>query len=315
MTPRHVLVTGGAGFIGSHLVEALVRLGASVRVLDDMTTGRRENLAPAGAIELIEGSILDRALVERSVRGCRFLFHHAALVSVPESVACPQRYHEVNATGTLTVLEAARQAAVERVVFAGSSSVYGDGSDSPSAETTAASPRSPYAATKLAAEGLVSAYSAALDLDAVTLRYFNVFGPRQSAEGSYAAVVSAFARSIRAGSAPTIFGDGEQSRDFTFVANVVHANLLAARSAGATRGAVMNVGSGRRTTVSELARLMAAIAGLPDLVPLHAAPRAGDVRHSVADLSRVRAALGYEEIVLLERGLRIVLEGRGEAGS
>jgi len=325
-----VLVTGGAGFIGSHLVETLVALGASVRVLDDLSAGSRDALAPFPTVEFVEGSVLDAAAVARCAAGCRFVFHQAALVSVPESVARPARYHEVNAEGTRVVLEAARAARVARVLFAGSSSIYGDGPEQFKSESLAPAPQSPYAEAKLAAEGHVREFGAGgsagggargangragdrgLDhaggrLDTVTLRYFNVFGPRQRAESAYAAVVPAFARRLLAGERPIVYGDGEQSRDFAFIANVVHANLLAARHAGPLRGAAINIGSGERTTVNDLARAMARLAGRPDLAPLHEPERSGDVRHSVADVARARAVLGFAPLVSLEDGLSVVL--------
>ncbi len=315
-----MLVTGGAGFIGSHLVETLAGLGASVRVLDDLSAGARDAVAALPAVELVEASILDAAAVARCAAGCRFVFHHAALVSVPESVARPARYHEVNAEGTRVVLEAARAAGVARVLFAGSSSVYGDGPEPFKAESLAPAPQSPYAEAKLAAEEHVRAFGAGGGggarggsggargaLDTVTLRYFNVFGPRQRAESAYAAVVPAFARRLLAGERPIVYGDGEQSRDFAFIANVVHANLLAARHAVPLRGAAINIGAGERTTVNDLARTMARLAGRPDLAPLHEPERAGDVRHSVADVARARAVLGFAPLVSLEDGLEVVL--------
>jgi nucleoside-diphosphate-sugar epimerase len=304
-------VTGGAGFIGSHLAETLARLGASVRVLDDLSAGTRAALAAAPAVEFVEGSILDAATVARCAVGCRFVFHHAALVSVPESVAQPERYHEVNARGTRVVLEAARAARAARVLFAGSSSVYGDGPEPFKSESLAPAPQSPYAEAKWAAEGHVREFGeggSAGGFDTVTLRYFNVFGPRQRAESAYAAVVPAFARRLLAGERPIVHGDGEQSRDFAFIANVVHANLLAARHAGPLRGVAINIGSGARTTVNDLARTMARLAGRPDLVPRHEPERPGDVRHSVADVALARRVLGFAPLVSLEDGLAAVLE-------
>ena len=228
-----VLVTGGAGFIGSHLTEALLELGAEVRVLDDLSGGDARNLEPfSGAagdrLRFVEGSILDRPVLEACLAGCRWVFHQAALGSVPRSVEQPEHYVQVNVTGTVQVLEAARRAGVERVLFAASSSAYGDSPTLPKVETMPVRARSPYAASKAAGEALMSAYAACYPLDTASLRYFNIFGPRQNANSAYAAVIAAFAASLFAGQRPVIFGDGEQSRDFTFVDNAVHANLLAA---------------------------------------------------------------------------------------
>jgi nucleoside-diphosphate-sugar epimerase len=304
---QRALVTGGAGFIGSHLAEALAGLGARVRVLDDLSAGARSAIAAFPGVELVEGSVLDAAAAARSAAGCRFVFHLAALVSVPESAERPARYHEVNAEGTRIVLEAARAARASRVLFAGSSSVYGDGPEAVKAESLRPAPQSPYAETKLAGEEHVRAFGEDGRIDTVTLRYFNVFGPGQRAESAYAAVVPAFARRLLGGERPIVHGDGEQSRDFAFVANVVHANLLAARHDGLFRGAAINIGSGEGTTVNDLARAMARLLGRPELEPLRGPERPGDVRHSVADVSRAREVLGYAPLVSLDDGLRIVL--------
>ncbi len=302
-----VLVTGGAGFIGSHLVEALATLGATVVVLDNLDGGSRENLAgfgPRYGVELVEGSILDTEALSRCAKGCAYVFHQAALGSVPRSVAEPRRFHDANTTGTLNVLEAARAAGVRRVMFAASSSAYGDSEVLPKVETMPPHAMSPYAATKLAGEALLSAYASCYDVDAVSLRYFNVFGPRQNANSAYAAVIAAFARAMLSGKRPLIYGDGSQSRDFTYVANAVHANLLAARRPGRFAGAVLNVGCGRAVSVNELAKGMAEALGRPELTPTYEPVRAGDVKHSLADLTAARAALGYEPVVDFEEGLK-----------
>ena len=301
------LITGGAGFIGSHLAEALVRLGARVVIIDDLSGGSRENLQSFGPVEFVQGSILDRELLARCTSGCRYVFHQAALGSVPRSVEQPRLYHDVNTTGTLNVLEAARQAKVERVMFAASSSAYGE-NPVPWIETLPPMPKSPYAATKLAGEGLLRAYANSYGLDTCSLRYFNIFGPRQNANSAYAAVIAAFAKALLACQQPVIYGDGEQSRDFTFVANAVHANLLAARSERPIQGEVLNVGCGGCVSVNQLFRSMAAALGRPDLQPLYAPERAGDIKHSFADLRRTRQTLGYEPIVAFEYGLRQTLE-------
>ena len=302
-----VLVTGGAGFIGSHLSEALVRLGAQVVVIDDLSGGSRENLRSFGPVQFVEGSILDRELLSRCTRGCRYVFHQAALGSVPRSVEQPRLYNEVNTTGTLNVLEAAREAAVARVMFAASSSAYGE-NPVPWVETLPPMPKSPYAATKLAGEGLLRAYANSYGLDTCSLRYFNIFGPRQNANSAYAAVIAAFAKALLASKRPVIYGDGEQSRDFTFVANAVHANLLAASHEGPIRGEVLNVGCGSRISVNQLAGSMAAALGRPDLKPEYAPERAGDIKHSFADLRLTRDTLHYQPIVQFEPGLRQTIE-------
>jgi nucleoside-diphosphate-sugar epimerase len=302
-----VLVTGGAGFIGSHLAEALVVLGAQVTVLDDLSGGSRENLASFGPVDFVQGSILDRDLVARCARGRRYVFHLAALGSVPRSVEQPRLYNDVNTTGTLNILEASREAKAQRVMFAASSSAYGE-NGVPWVETMPVLPRSPYAATKVAGEALLRAYSASYGMDTASLRYFNIFGPRQNANSAYAAVIAAFAKALLAGQAPVIFGDGEQSRDFTFVHNAVHANLLAARRQEAVGGEVINVGCGGRISVNELARTMAEALGRPDIKPSHQPDRAGDLKHSFADLRRAQTILRYQPIVTFQAGLGVTME-------
>ncbi len=305
---QRALVTGGAGFIGSHLTEALLDLGAMVTVLDDLSGGDVANFddyrEKAGhRLRFVQGSILDEKLLGELTAGCRWVFHQAALGSVPRSVEQPVRYHGVNATGTLNVLEAARLAKVERVVFAASSSAYGDSEVLPKVETMPVLPRSPYAANKVYDEALMRAWACSYGLDTACLRYFNIFGPRQNANSAYAAVIAAFAKAILAGDRPVIFGDGEQSRDFTFVDNAVHANLLAARREKPIGGEVMNVACGERVTVTQLAQTMAALMGRPELLPVYKDERAGDVKHSLADLTRIGQTLGYEPLVRFERGL------------
>jgi len=300
-----VLITGGAGFIGSHLSEALCSLGASVAVIDDLSGGDRENLK-GFPVEFFEGSILDQSLVARCMRGCRYVFHQAALGSVPRSVEQPRLYNDVNTTGTLNILETARDAGVRRVMFAASSSAYGL-NPVPWIETMPVLPRSPYAATKVADEALMRAYSCSYGLDTACLRYFNIFGPRQNANSAYAAVIAAFAKSLQAGQQPIIFGDGEQSRDFTFVHNAVHANLLAARREREIQGEIVNVGCGTRISVTQLAALMARAWNRPDLTPIYKPERAGDIKHSFADLTRVRAMLGYEPVANFESGMEVTM--------
>ena len=301
------LVTGGAGFIGSHVVEALSALGARVVVLDNLVGGERRNIERFNP-EFVEGSILDEKTLARAARDCRYAFHLAALGSVPHSVERPLEYHEVDATGTLRVLEAARHAGAARVIYSASSSAYGDSEELPKRETMPANPRSPYASAKLAGEAYASAYAACYGIDTVSLRYFNIFGPRQNPNSAYAAVIAAFAKAIIAGKPPTIFGDGEQSRDFTFVHNAVHANLLAARGERSLNGDVTNVACGVRISVNELAPMMCEMFGRPDLKPVHAPERAGDVKHSQADLTKARRVIGYQPIVDFKAGLRATVD-------
>jgi nucleoside-diphosphate-sugar epimerase len=302
-----VLITGGAGFIGSHLAEALTQLGASVVVLDDLNGGSRDNLKSFGPLEFVEGSILDQALLARLTRGCKYVFHQAALGSVPRSVEQPRLFNEVNTTGTLNVLQAARDAGVTRVMFAASSSAYGE-NPVPWIETMPVLPCSPYAATKVAGEALLRAYSFSYGLDTASLRYFNIFGPRQNANSAYAAVIAAFAKALLAGERPVIYGDGEQSRDFTFVWNAVHANLLAARHRARIGGIVLNVGCGHRISVNQLVEQMAAMLDRPDLRPIHKPERAGDLKHSFADLNRSSDVLKYQPIADFQTGLQATVE-------
>ena len=296
-----VLITGGAGFIGSHLAEALCALGAQVVVLDDLSGGSTENLT-GFSLEFIQGSILDKPLLARATADCNYVFHQAALGSVPRSVEQPVLYNEVNTTGTLNVLEAARAAKVQRVMFAASSSAYGD-NPVPWIESLPPQPKSPYAATKLGDEGLLRAYANSYGLDTVSLRYFNIFGPRQNANSAYAAVIAAFAKALLAGQRPIIYGDGEQSRDFTYIANVVHANLLAAHSPTPLLGEVINVGCGSQISVNQLAAEMARMLNRPDLKPVHHPERVGDIKHSFADITRARQLLNYQPLTPFGPGL------------
>ena len=301
------LVTGGAGFIGSHLVTALAKLGARVRALDDLSGGAEQNLADARRIapdrvELISGSVTDAEAMAEAARDAELVFHQAALGSVPESIAQPRRYVSVNVGGTLEALEAARAAGARRFLLASSASIYGEPAHLPAEERMPPRAASPYAATKASAEQLVSAYAATGALDGAALRYFNVFGPRQSPHSAYAAVIAAFADALRRNEAPTIFGDGEQTRDFVYVANVVHANLLAARAPRALGGAPINVASGAHVRVRDLADEMARLAGV-SVGPGFAPARPGDVRHSSAKIARAREWLGYEALMDRASGL------------
>jgi nucleoside-diphosphate-sugar epimerase len=296
------LVTGGAGFIGSHLTHALMQLGASVTVIDDLSGGGDPNQLPAAA-RFVRGSILDLPLLDECVTGCQFIFHQAALGSVPRSLEQPRSYHDANTTGTLNVLEAARSAGVKRVMFAASSAAYGDNPTLPKTESMPTSPRSPYAANKVAGEAMLAAWAASYGLDTVSLRYFNIFGPRQNPNSAYAAVIAAFAKSLLANQRPLIFGDGEQSRDFTYVDNVVLANLLAACSPRPLAGAIINIACGRRISVNQLAQQMASLLNRSHLTPEYRTERAGDVKHSLADLTAARTLLAYEPAVDFETGI------------
>jgi UDP-glucose 4-epimerase len=302
------LVTGGAGFIGSHLVERLLRDGYEVRAYDNLTTGKRENLAApgvAGEVEIVVGDVRDADHVARVAKGCDVVFHEAAIVSVPYSVEHPHESQDVNLRGTLNVLEAARSAGVKRVVFASSAAVYGDVREDPALpkrETMLPAPISPYGIEKLASEHYLAAWTRLFGLECVALRYFNVFGPRQDPSSPYSGVISVFVDRILRGDALTIFGDGEQFRDFVFVDDVVAINLLAATKSEAA-GRVYNVGRGARTTLNELAAMLGRIVGR-EVTPKHAAPRAGDVRESLAEVTRARTELGYDPKVDVEAGLR-----------
>jgi UDP-glucose 4-epimerase len=306
-TRRRALVTGGAGFIGSHLVDGLLEWGWQVRALDDFSSGREENLrAAAGSIELVRGDFTDVETAARAVAGVEVVFHQGAIPSVPRSVAEPIRTHRANVDGTLLVLESARAARVRRVVYAASSSAYGDTEVLPKVETMPARPLSPYALQKYTGELYCQLYHALYGLETVALRYFNVFGPRQDPKSEYAAVVPRFATACLRGEAPQIHGDGEQTRDFTFVGDAVRANLAAADAPRAA-GSVINVAGGRRTSLNELLAIIQAAAG-SRVVPRHGPPRAGDVRHSLADITRARELLAWTPQVPLEEGVRRTVE-------
>ena len=307
------LVTGGAGFIGSHLVEGLLQQGHRVRVLDDLSTGKRANLAHLGAkVELLQGSITDKDLVARAVQGVNWVFHLAALPSVQRSVEDPVPTHEVCATGTLNVLNASRQAGVQRVVYAASSSAYGDIPGALRSEDDPVSPMSPYAAAKLAGEHYCKCFTTVYGLETVRLRFFNIFGPRQDAQSPYSGVIALFIAALLKGRTPTIFGDGLQSRDFTYVGNAVQAVIKAAQAPKAV-GKVYNVGNGASTSLLELVKQLNLILGT-SVVPQHGPARQGDVRHSQADISRARADLGYDPQVSFAEGLRRTVEAQKAAG-
>jgi UDP-glucose 4-epimerase len=304
---RKVLVTGGAGFIGSHLARALEARDHGVRVLDDFSSGKRANLADLeGRIEIVEGSILDEATLERAMDGVEIVYHEAAIPSVPRSIAAPVASHQANATGTLNVLEVARRKSVRRVIYAGSSSAYGETPTLPKVESMATAPLSPYAVSKLAGEHYCQVYARAFGVETVVLRYFNVFGPRQDPNSQYAAVIPRFVTAALEGRRPVIFGDGTQSRDFCFIDNVIEANLLAADAREAS-GKVFNVACGRATDLNQVVKLIASALETP-LDPTYETGRVGDVKHSLADISAARKILGYTAQVSFEDGLLRTIE-------
>ncbi len=307
------LVTGGAGFIGSHLVEALATDGWSVRVFDDFSTGMRQNLNLTPNVDVVEGSVTDSAALLRAAQDCSIVFHLAALASVAKSIEDPAASHAVCATGTLNVLEAARRAGVRRVVYAGSASAYGGASDpAGQCEDTPLAALSPYGAAKLAGEFYCQAFANAFPLETVRLRFFNVFGPRQRADSPYSGVIALFIAALTSGRTPTIYGDGLQSRDFVYVSDVVNALRLAASVPGIS-GGVYNVGAGGSVTLLDLIDALNRILGA-SVVPKHGPARAGDIRHSRARIERIRADLGYLPKVTFEDGLRRTLDWYHESG-
>lgn len=291
LAQRRCVVTGGAGFIGSHIAQGLLEHGAEVAVLDDLSSGHAENV-PAGA-RFVRGSILEEGALRKAMEGAEVVFHEAAMVSVPQSVDEPERCLMVNVVGTQRVLEAARAAGARRLIFAASSAAYGDQPTLPSREDDPVAPASPYAMSKLAGEQLLAVWARVHGLEALSLRYFNVFGPRQDPRSPYAAVISAFAARLAEGERPVVFGDGLQSRDFVPVEDVVRANLLAATAPRAWSGEVVNIGTGESLSLLDLLERMCRIAGVASGAR-HEAARAGDVRHSRADIGRAKSLLGYE---------------------
>ena len=296
----HCLVTGGAGFIGSHLIDALLATGQQVRVLDDLSTGNLANL-PLDRVELMRGSVADPDAVQKAVAGCEVVYHLAAVASVTKSVETPVASHEVCATGTLRVLDAARKLGVRRVVYAASSSAYGDQPGDSRSEDDALIPLSPYAAAKLAGEHYCTAFTSVYGLETVRLRFFNVFGTRQDAKSPYSGVIAIFSDLMKKGQTPTIFGDGRQARDFVYVADVVQALRLAADSPKAV-GRVYNIGSGKSTNLLDLVKYLNEILGTK-IHALHQPPRAGDVRNSQATIRRACEELGYDPVVSFRDGL------------
>jgi UDP-glucose 4-epimerase len=302
------LVTGGAGFIGSSIAEALLQKGERVRVLDDFSSGRRENLETLpGRVELVEGTIVDPATVARAMVGVQVVFHEAAIPSVLRSVENPQATMLAGVQGTTVVLDVAKQAGVRRVIFAGSSAAYGDTPTLPKVETMEGRPLSPYASSKLAGEHLMRIFSQLYGIETLTLRYFNVFGPRQDPKSEYAAVIPKFLTAAVRGQRPVVFGDGEQTRDFCHIDNVVNANLLAANTPRALAGQMVNIACGERTSLNQLLAYLGELSGTP-LRPEYRPPRPGDVRDSLADIRAARELIGYEPTVDIREGLKRTLE-------
>ena len=303
-----VLVTGGAGFIGSNLADKLIERGAKVRIVDNFVTGFRENLDEiSGDFDFTQADVADFQAVKKAVEGVEIVFHEAALPSVPRSVANPLETHNACVNGTFNVLTAAREAGVRRVIYAASSSAYGDQLTLPKVETMRPEPLSPYAAAKLAGELYCSVFSQVYGLETLALRYFNVFGPRQNPSSQYSGVISRFIDAFMQGGRPVIYGDGLQSRDFTFIDNVVDANLKAAE-AKAGIGEVMNVANGERVTLLELVEVLKKVTGRTDVEIDFEPERNGDVKHSQADNARAREWLGYEKLVGLEEGIQRTID-------
>jgi UDP-glucose 4-epimerase len=303
---KKVVVTGGAGFIGSHLAEELARRGWRVIIIDDLSNGRRDNIEPLmnrDNLEFIEGSILTLPLLNSLFQGVDYVFHQAAIASAPRSIENPLTSHEVNITGTLNMLIAARNAGVKKVVLASSAAVYGDTPALQKREDMPPKPQSPYAVTKLAGEYYCRVFQEVYGLATVCLRYFNVYGPRQDPKSAYAAVIPSFIKRASEGKAPVIFGDGEQTRDFVFIKDTVEANILAAESQAC---GIFNIGSGQSITINELANNIFSNMG-SQMIPVHQKPRPGDVRHSIADIAKAKT-FGYEPRYTLEEGLKQTIE-------
>lgn len=313
-----VCVTGGAGFIGGHLVDALFGLGATITIIDDLSNSDAQHIAELvdldpDRVRFVHGSILEDAAIADATRGAKIVFHLAAMSSVPRSIAEPERSMIVNTIGTVRVAQAAVKEGATRIIYSASSSAYGDQDPRdgsalrPKAESQAPAPLSPYAVGKLGGEHVMRAWSASYGLSTLSLRYFNIFGPRQPADSPYSAVIAVFARKLMAGESPTIFGDGGQSRDFTYVTNAVLANLLGGACTKKLSGEVINIGSGRAIDLNTLYQMVAAKCGMPHVVPMYAPPRVGDVRHSLADLSAASELIGYSPVASLDEGLESTL--------
>jgi nucleoside-diphosphate-sugar epimerase len=303
-----VLVTGGAGFIGSHIAQALAARGARVRIVDDLSTGHRENIEEIkGDVDFRQSSLTDEAATRSALEDVELVFHEAAIPSVPRSVKNPVETHVACVDATFALLNAARQQGVRRFVYAASSSAYGDQPTLPKVEDMRPEPLSPYAVAKLVGEYYCQVFTRAYNLETICLRYFNVFGPRQDPSSEYSGVISRFISALLTNERPIIYGDGEQSRDFTYVADVVEANMRAAETASGI-GEVINFARGERITLNELLETLKRVTGRTDVVAEHREPRTGDVRHSLADITRARELLGYVPQVKLEEGLRLTID-------
>jgi UDP-glucose 4-epimerase len=301
------LVTGGAGFIGSHIAAALINQGARVRVIDDLSTGHLENLTEIGGeVDFVNGSINDAAALNRALEDVEIVFHEAAIPSVPRSVIEPASTHDASVNGTFSLLLAARDRKVRRLVYAASSSAYGEQRESPKHEQMRPDPLSPYAVAKLVGEYYCQVFAKTYGLETVCLRYFNVFGPRQDPGSQYSGVISRFILALQTGIQPIIYGDGEQTRDFTYIANVIDANLRAAESSAAV-GKVINIANGESVSVNQVLAALQRLTGRTDLTAEYRPPRTGDVLHSLADLKAAKSLLGYSPSVGLEEGLQLTL--------
>jgi len=300
---KKVIVTGGAGFIGSHLSEELVNQGYQVDILDNLFTGRMENIhsfVSKSNVALTKGNILDLPFLQRFLQGAEFVFHQAAITSVPYSIRDPEKTHIVNISGTFNILVAAREQGVKKVIYASSAAVYGDTPNIPHKEAMIPNPKSPYAVTKLTGEYYCKVFQQVYNVPSVCLRYFNVYGPRQNPDSEYAAVIPKFITSITKGQPPTIYGDGEQTRDFTYVKDVVEANILAAES---DEIGIFNISNGESTTINELAKLCIKLLGKDGISPVYEESKSGDIKDSLADISKAKA-FGYSPKYSLEEGLR-----------
>lgn len=303
-----VLVTGGAGFIGSHIAAALSGAGARVRVIDDLSTGYRENLEEIGGdLDFVEGTVADERALRKALEDVELVFHEAAIPSVPRSVEDPRQTHIASVEGTFSLLSAAREKRVRRLVYAASSSAYGDQPTLPKVETMHTEPLSPYAVAKLVGEQYCQVFTRVYGLETVSLRYFNVFGPRQDPSSQYSGVISRFIAALLSGERPVIYGDGEQSRDFTYIDNVVDANLKAAETTQGI-GQVINVANGERISLNQLLDELKSITGKPDVVADYRDVRPGDVKHSLADIRRAREFLGFAPLVDLRTGLQLTID-------
>lgn len=302
------LVTGGAGFIGSHIASGLIHQGARVRIIDDLSTGHRENVAEIGGdVDFIQASLTDQRAVSRALQDVELVFHEAAIPSVPRSVAKPTETHEASVNATFSLLLAARDQKIRRLVYAASSSAYGDQPELRKREDMRPDPLSPYAVAKLVGEYYCQVFSRVYGLETVSLRYFNVFGPRQDPASQYSGVISRFMDALLNREQPIIYGDGEQSRDFTYISNVVDANLRAAES-GSAVGQVINIASGERVTINQVFEKVKKLTGRTDVRAEYASARTGDVRDSLADLTLARSLLGYSPKIGLDEGLRLTLD-------